>query len=114
MIKQRRVQGTIHRAKNSYGEWVGKDDDIAQEAVEYFSGLFSGSIDSSSGDLVHLIPSMVTSEENAFLEEVPDVEEVRHMVFTMDGESAAGPDGFIGSSSRSHGISLLRTCIERW
>ena len=73
-----------------------KDDDIANEAIEYFSGLFLGSMDYSPGELVHLIPTMVTGEENTRLEEVLVMEDVRHMVFTMDGESVAGSDGFTG------------------
>ena len=73
-----------------------KDDDIANEAIEYFSGLFSGSMDSNLGELLHLISTMVTREENTRLEEVPDLEDVQRMVFTMARESAASPDGFTG------------------
>ncbi|XP_071926511.1 uncharacterized protein [Coffea arabica] len=35
-------------------------------------------------------------EDNMILEEVPTLEEVRRVVFAIDGESAAGPDGFTG------------------
>lgn len=35
-------------------------------------------------------------QDNASLELLPSEEEVRQVVFGMDGESAAGPDGFTG------------------
>ncbi|XP_071933109.1 uncharacterized protein [Coffea arabica] len=91
---QRRIQGTIHRVKISEGTWVDKDDNIAKKAIENFSDLFSGFMESSLGELMHLIPPMVTREESALLAEATDIEEVRHLVFTMDGESAADPDDF--------------------
>ena len=91
VVKQRRVQGAIHRVKDSTGTWVDKDDDIARAAIEYFSDLFSGSVDSRRGSLMHLIPKVVTGKDNALLAEVPDMEEVRRSVFTMDGDSAAVP-----------------------
>ena len=36
-----------------------------------------------------------------FLQEVPSMEEVRQVIFEMDGDSAAGPDGFTGKSFTS-------------
>ncbi|XP_027060834.1 uncharacterized protein [Coffea arabica] len=96
VVKQRRVQGAIHRVKTTAGTWVDRDKDIAREAVEYFSDLFSGSLDFNPGDLGHLIPPIVSTADNALLAEAPDMEEVRRIVFDMDGESAADPDGFTG------------------
>ena len=95
VIKQRRVQGMIHRIKNSNGIWVDADDDIASEAIRYFSYLFSDPTGSSS-ELLHLILPIVTGEESRLLEEVPCMEEVRWVVFAMDGDSAVGPNGFTG------------------
>ena len=63
VVKQRRIQGAIHRVKNLEGTWVDKDGDIAKEAIEYFSNLFSGSMESNLGELVHLTLPMVTGEE---------------------------------------------------
>ena len=39
---------------------------------------------------------MIIGEDNRCLEGVPNMEEVRRVVFVMDGKSAAGPDGFTG------------------
>ncbi|XP_027060814.2 uncharacterized protein [Coffea arabica] len=95
VVKQRRIQSAIHRIKDSRGAWVNRDEDIANEAIAFFSGLFSEPTVFAS-DMLHLIPPLITEEENKALEEVPSMAEVRRVVFAMDGESAAGPDGFTG------------------
>nr|XP_027120574.1 uncharacterized protein LOC113737562 [Coffea arabica] len=62
--QQRRAQGAIHRVKNENGAWV--------EDVEGDSRCGYGMA----------------------LEACPTIEEVKRVVFEMDGDSAAGPDGF--------------------
>ncbi|XP_027181778.1 uncharacterized protein LOC113780162 [Coffea eugenioides] len=96
VVRQRRVQGAIHRVKDPTRMWVVKDEDIAKAAIEYFSNLFSGSVVPMAGDFMHLIPKVVTGEENDRLAATLDIEEIRQLVFSMDGDSAARPDGFTG------------------
>ena len=81
------------QGRNAHGAWVETDEDISNEAVHYFSELFSEPAGNAI-DLLHVIPSIVTTEENTHLEADPSIEEVRRIIFDMDGESAAGPDGF--------------------
>ncbi|XP_071939206.1 uncharacterized protein [Coffea arabica] len=47
-------------------------------------------------EMLHLILSLITREDNVALEGYPSMEEVKRAVFGMDGDSAAGPDCFIG------------------
>nr|XP_027066533.1 uncharacterized protein LOC113692333 [Coffea arabica] len=95
VVRQRRVQGTIHRIKTSAGLWVDKDGDIAEEAIRFFSGLFTESAVPSS-ELLPLIPPTISREDNLSLENIPSMEEVKRVIHVMDGDSAAGPDGFTG------------------
>ncbi|XP_071923194.1 uncharacterized protein [Coffea arabica] len=95
VMRQRRVQGMIHRIKKSNGIWLDADADIASEVITYFSNLFSGPLDSAS-DMLHLIPPMISGEDNRLLEAVPSIEEVHQVVRSMDRDSAAGSDGFTG------------------
>ena len=44
--------------------------------------------------LLNLVPSMIMGKDNKILKEVSDMEKVRRMLFAMDRESAAGPNGF--------------------
>ncbi|XP_071940013.1 uncharacterized protein [Coffea arabica] len=94
-LRQRRMQGQIHRIKDETGIWVKTDEDISREAIRYFSDLFSAPAESSS-DLLHVIPANVTAEENMSLEADPSFDEVKRTIFAMDGDSAASPDGFMG------------------
>ena len=43
-----------------------------------------------------MIPKIMSSEQNAKLERLPSIEGIKEVVFAMDGESAASPDGFTG------------------
>lgn len=42
------------------------------------------------------IPTMVTKEINNVINAYPTLEEVKTIVFELNGKSACGPDGFIG------------------
>ena len=46
---------------------------------------------------------MISHTQNKELVKVPEMEEIREVVFGMDGESAAGPDGFTGIFLPLHG-----------
>ncbi|XP_027171438.1 uncharacterized protein LOC113771005 [Coffea eugenioides] len=94
-VQQRKVQSEIHRIKDANGVWVDDDEGIAEMAVQYFSDLFSDARGSPNG-WDHLIPKLVTQAEKVTLEACPTPEEVKKVVFELDGDSAAGPDGFTG------------------
>lgn len=46
--------------------------------------------------MLDIIPKLVTLEENEEMIKLPDQEEVKQAFFALNGESIAGPDGFIG------------------
>nr|XP_027101699.1 uncharacterized protein LOC113722624 [Coffea arabica] len=101
------AQARLHKAQADLSQallieeqfWSQKspseDEDIANEAIAFFSDLFSEPIGPVL-DMLPLIPPLITEKENKTLEEVPSIEEVRRVVFAMDGESAPGPDGLMG------------------
>nr|XP_027122288.1 uncharacterized protein LOC113739257 [Coffea arabica] len=68
------------------------EEGIGKEAVNYFSTLFSAD---PVGEfrLLHVIPNLRDVIDNKGLEEVPSVDEVQKVIFEMDGDNAAGPDG---------------------
>ncbi|XP_027158394.1 uncharacterized protein LOC113760014 [Coffea eugenioides] len=95
VVKQRRLQSVIHRIQDGQGNWLTAEDDIGAESVRYFSSLFSAE-STSSWDLSSVIPKLLQPADHDKLEEVPTMEEVRRVIFSMDGDSAASPDGFSG------------------
>ncbi|XP_071928129.1 uncharacterized protein [Coffea arabica] len=95
VVKQCRFQSKIHKIQDSARDWVMDDEGIGREEVRYFSNLFTAD-PMSEFQLLHVIPNLGDDIENMRLEEVPSLEEVKAVIFDMDGDSAAGPDGFTG------------------
>ena len=62
----------------------------------YFSSLFSAKRP-ASWDVSSIIPKLLEPSDSDVLEAVPMIEEVCCMVFGMNGDSAASPDGFLGT-----------------
>nr|XP_027120658.1 uncharacterized protein LOC113737662 [Coffea arabica] len=75
VMAERHQRSVIHRIKSSAGDWLESADDIESEAESFFKRLFT---------------------DNEMLDEIPYKEEVKSVIFAMDGGSAAGPDGFSG------------------
>nr|XP_027124765.1 uncharacterized protein LOC113741433 [Coffea arabica] len=97
-VKQRRARSCIHRVKDGDGVWTEEAGRIEDLAVAFFEGVLSqpdrGQVDPSQ---LSVIPSIITAQDNVSLQQFPTEEEIRSVVFQMDGESSSGPDGFKGS-----------------
>ncbi|XP_027155659.1 uncharacterized protein LOC113756041 [Coffea eugenioides] len=96
VVKQRRLQLVIHKVKNERGEWVESEEATGEEAVQFFEKMFTAQQTTSSPDLIQNIPKLLMGEDSVLLEQVPSKEEIRRVVFDMDGESALGSDGYTG------------------
>lgn len=71
--------------------------DIKHHVISYFSDLYATSNSCFYNGLVdRIIPSIVSAEDIIMLTNLPSVEEVRLVVFSMNGEDAPGPDGYGG------------------
>ncbi|CDP18963.1 unnamed protein product [Coffea canephora] len=79
--------------------------DIKTSATEFYADLFTSESTVRGGfpDLPFAIPS-VGSVQNDRIREVPSAEEIREVVFSMDLNSAPGPDGF--------GVGFYQKCWE--
>ena len=94
-MTKRRRKSVIHRIQETNGEWVDDETSICAEAVSFFQDLFTEG-NRSSSDMLEIIPRVITDQDNMELTEVPSLSEVKEVIFFMDGDSAAGPDGFTG------------------
>ncbi|XP_071939926.1 uncharacterized protein [Coffea arabica] len=96
------------------GDWVENDEGIANAAISYFSNLFS-KLDSADSGMLHLIPSLITREDNMALEEYPSMEEVKRAVFGMDGTAQRTQmgllTGFIKGRSITENFLLVQEII---
>ncbi|XP_057770983.1 uncharacterized protein LOC130990768 [Salvia miltiorrhiza] len=98
MVKWRRASQSIKKLSI---DGVTSDDPTAMAAhvVSFYEDLFmepsSGAVDRSW--IAGYIPHSITAAHAARLTSLPSAEDVREVVFSMDGNSAPGPDGFNGA-----------------
>ncbi|KAF9681426.1 hypothetical protein SADUNF_Sadunf05G0000200 [Salix dunnii] len=92
-----RVKNFIWTIQNDDGSILNDVVDIKRSAVDYFSALLTKdndiNVDTNANDW-SFIPNIITEEDNNFLTNLPDRNEIRTVVFECDANSAAGPDGF--------------------
>ncbi|XP_075107134.1 uncharacterized protein LOC142180106 [Nicotiana tabacum] len=95
-IRQRRKKSYLHRIKNEEGNWIQGNMQISEAAIQYFSNLFTQSVQESDFSILNKIDNHITEEDNIFLTNIPTTEEVKEVIFSLNPNSAAGPDGFNG------------------
>ncbi|XP_027156573.1 uncharacterized protein LOC113757588 [Coffea eugenioides] len=96
VVAERRRRSVIHRVRGSDGEWLDEEARIGEAAVTFFQELFTAETVLPATGLLENIPSLVSAQDNVILTEIPRLEEVKDIVFALDEESTAGPDGFTG------------------
>nr|XP_027066014.1 uncharacterized protein LOC113691883 [Coffea arabica] len=96
VVTERRRKSVIHRIRRTNGDWVDDEASICNEAVSFFQGLFTEEVGRASSDMLEVIPRVINDQDNSGLREIPSMDQVKEVLFSMDGDSAAGPDGFTG------------------
>lgn len=96
VVKKKRQKLCIHKIKNRDGVWLKEKNEIKEEAIRFYSEQLQGHCEIPSDDFMFLIPRLITEEDNTSLTAVPNEDEVRGVILSMNGQSAAGPDGFTG------------------
>ncbi|XP_042056302.1 uncharacterized protein LOC121800876 [Salvia splendens] len=92
-VKQKRTKSRIHMIEE--GDQVLTDEmDIRNSAERFFKGLLTddvGLLDEPDLEILSVLPPQVNME---LLEKAPSVEVIKQTVFSINAESAAGPDGY--------------------
>ena len=101
LIRGRRRKLFIHRICTDEDTWIQGDENIAKEACMYFQNIFTEKSDKISEEVLNCIPRMVTDEQNQLLQQMPNMQELKKVVFSMNPNSAPGPDGFGGKFYQS-------------
>lgn len=91
----------IHRQNNeiahfklSDGTWSSNYDNIGDEFVTYFSNLFTSTAPMFPCNLNGLISGSVSTLDNSLLYCIPDHEEIRRTIFSMNSFKSPGLYGF--------------------
>ncbi|XP_060216645.1 uncharacterized protein LOC132644105 [Lycium barbarum] len=95
-VRGRRNKLTLKRIQDPSGTWLGNEVDIGSEAIRFFEAQFSEQNSGRDYALLKNIPKLITEEQQKNMQELPSESEVKEAVFSLNGDSASGPDGLIG------------------
>ncbi|XP_019435162.1 PREDICTED: uncharacterized protein LOC109341675 [Lupinus angustifolius] len=71
--------------------------DIDNHVMDYFTNLYAFENVTQPSNLIDsMTPKLVSEEDNTMLSKIPLEDEIKDVVFAMNGEGAPGPDGFGG------------------
>ncbi|KAK2410795.1 hypothetical protein QL285_046137 [Trifolium repens] len=74
---------------------LNSTDEISAHVVDHFSSLFSQTSNFVDNGLVEeVIPNLITDRINHMLTVLPSYDEIKSAVFSLNNDSAPGPDGF--------------------
>nr|XP_016448725.1 PREDICTED: uncharacterized protein LOC107773821 [Nicotiana tabacum] len=96
-IKDRRRRLQLHRIKDHKNRWVEGDDNISKATIHYLQKLFNIKHQLNDYDILNFIPKCITTDDNAHLTAIPDIEKIKEVIFNMSSFSAAGPDSYNGT-----------------
>ncbi|XP_026399762.1 uncharacterized protein LOC113295646 [Papaver somniferum] len=100
-LKVRQARNSIYELENSNNEIIIDQGKITEELVKFFEERFKFKEVNISETLLEVIPKIITTEDQAMLDVVPAMEEIKQTIFEMDPDSSPGPDGFSGSFYRA-------------
>ncbi|XP_055806976.1 uncharacterized protein LOC129875754 [Solanum dulcamara] len=96
LIRGRRRRLFIHKFINEEGDWIQGNESIARAAYDHFQKIFTTEVSPIPENILNYIPRMVTDVQNDSLQAMPSLKELKHGVFSMNTNSASGPDGMNG------------------
>ncbi|KAK2443571.1 hypothetical protein QL285_014660 [Trifolium repens] len=74
---------------------LNRPDDVNAHIVNHFTSLFNSQHpDNDNGLVEEVIPNLITDGINSMLTRLPSSEEIKNVVFSLNKDSAPGPDGF--------------------
>ncbi|KAH0742162.1 hypothetical protein KY290_035205 [Solanum tuberosum] len=93
LMRGRRRRLFLHKVCTANEVWIQGEEHIDQAACEYYQQMFTGPTDRIDEIILQFIPTAVTLEHNEMLQAMHNIEELRQVVFSMNQNSVAGPDG---------------------
>ncbi|XP_015169587.1 uncharacterized protein [Solanum tuberosum] len=95
IVKGRRKRLHLQRIHNRQGVWFEEEKAIAVESIDFYQKQFTQERDANFPLLRH-IPTLINAEEKSVLCRMPELEEVKNVVFKLNGDGASGLDGLTG------------------
>ncbi|XP_059315722.1 uncharacterized protein LOC132066425 [Lycium ferocissimum] len=92
--KGRKMRLNLTSIQDDHGNWISGDDNIAQQAVQFFENQFTKEDTLMDDNVMNHIPKIISEEENTMLLDSPSMDELKDIIFSMSTHSAPGPYGF--------------------
>ncbi|KAH0734895.1 hypothetical protein KY285_010602 [Solanum tuberosum] len=96
LIRGRRRKLYINKILREDGVWIQGEETIAKAACDHFQDIFTGENILINEEPLKCIPRMLNQEQNGNLIAMPNMKELKEVVFSMNPNSAAGPDSMNG------------------
>ncbi|XP_026383534.1 uncharacterized protein LOC113279031 [Papaver somniferum] len=100
-IEIRQSKSLISELEDLNGNLASDQKIIAETLVHHFKEKFQYQQTEKVDSLLEVIPNVVTEEDEQMLDAIPDVEEIKSTIFSMDPDSSPGLDGFSGCFYRA-------------
>lgn len=68
--------------------------DIFEAAIDYFSHMFTEQNSGFNMQILRNCENLITDEDNHLMQKIPDEEEIKEVIFSMDPSSSTGPYSF--------------------
>lgn len=88
LMRGRRRRLFIHRICTDDDNWIQGDANIAATACNHFQKIFTRHEDKIDEGLLQCIPRLVDEEYNQILQALPTMEELKHVIFAINPNSA--------------------------
>ncbi|WMV59326.1 hypothetical protein MTR67_052711 [Solanum verrucosum] len=93
-VKGKRRKLQVKEIRTRQGDIINSPHNIGEEAVNVFKEQFMETSEEYNLEVLECIPKLIKEEENEEMGKMPTKEEVKHVVFSLNGDSASGQDGF--------------------
>ncbi|WMV39129.1 hypothetical protein MTR67_032514 [Solanum verrucosum] len=101
VIKDKRKKHSIHKIKDQEGNWVEGTTQVVDVAVNFFTNLFKAEPTEEDSNIFNLVERVVTIEDNNNLNSLSTLQEIKNTIFSIDPDSAPGPDELNGKFYQS-------------
>ncbi|VFQ93305.1 unnamed protein product [Cuscuta campestris] len=95
-VKGKRKKLLIHHIMKEEDNILNTQKEIMEDGLSFFKQAFCEESIIHDSDLLHSIPTVITDDDNILLTRLPNEEEVKEAIFSLNPNSCAGWDGFNG------------------